>query len=68
LMLPSASRIKSTVNLPAPNPARSTGEAGPSATSTQQLAPWGNDVHQLDRLLALSCNNFHSVAPKKCDI
>ncbi|KAK3293703.1 uncharacterized protein B0H64DRAFT_218660 [Chaetomium fimeti] len=58
LMLPSAGRIKRTIGLPAPEAAPSTSKTNPSATLARPVAPWGSDVHQLDRLLTLSCNDF----------
>ncbi|AEO59751.1 hypothetical protein MYCTH_2308269 [Thermothelomyces thermophilus ATCC 42464] len=58
LMLPSASRFKSTISLPAPQLTTNySGRKQPSSW-VPTAPPWGDDVHQLDRLLTLSCNNF----------
>ncbi|KAK4241624.1 hypothetical protein C8A03DRAFT_40980 [Achaetomium macrosporum] len=58
LMLPSAGRIKRTISLFAP------GRPCPDSSHTMSASPapgapvWGYDVHQLDKLLTLSCTNF----------
>jgi hypothetical protein len=58
-MLPSTRRIKRKTNLPAPRLVFPSGSnKRPAARQFPQVAPWGNDVHQLDKLLTLSCNNF----------
>ncbi|KAJ9160829.1 hypothetical protein NKR19_g2826 [Coniochaeta hoffmannii] len=57
LMLASASRIKSRISLPAPPVTTDySGGKQPPRVPTKALL-WGDDLHQLDRLLTLSCNN-----------
>jgi hypothetical protein len=60
LMLPSASRIKRTISLPGPRLKSDSSccNNGQSANLVPEAALSGDDVHQLDRLLTLSCNNF----------
>lgn len=58
LMLPSAGRIRRKVSLPTPRPRSLTGSNKPPANQLPRVALWGNDVHHLDKLLTLSCNNF----------
>ncbi|SPQ27071.1 faa53472-bf1a-4a23-8ee1-59bb4655f746 [Thermothielavioides terrestris] len=60
LMLPSTARITRTIRLLAPCPRQAFSDEGNiSSANPGPAAPvWGDDVHQLDRLLTLSCNNF----------
>lgn len=57
LMLPTARRVKGMVSLPAPRLPSPDSVSNRSSNQAGPMSMWGHNIHHLDKLLTLSCNN-----------